>query len=141
MTNTHTQDSDKEIEDPSIKIQDQELQILVVDDNKTSAQVLGWMLEILGHKAHLAYNGPDAITLAQRVKPDVLLLDIGLPKMNGYEMCQMMRKLPELEHSLFVAQTGWGRPEHRQFSQEAGFDYHLVKPIDIQTLKTLLSRQ
>jgi len=112
--------------------------ILVVDDNKDCAKVLMWTLELLGHTAQVAYNGQSAIALAKSFHPDVVFLDIGLPGMNGYEVCKAMRNEPILQNTFFVAQTGWGQNEHRERSKEAGFDHHLVKPIDIEVLKNIL---
>jgi len=102
---------------------------LIVDDNKDSAQTMGWMIELLGHETHLAYDGSSAIELAERIRPDFILLDIGLPVMNGYEVCQVMKRNPILKHTVFIAQTGWGQADHIRQSKAAGFDYHLVKPI------------
>ena len=112
--------------------------VLIVDDNEASAKTMGWTLEMLGHDIQLAYNGAEAITLAQSYKPDIVLLDIGLPGMNGYEVCQAFRKLPELQHCIIIAQTGWGQKEHKQRSREAGFDFHLVKPIRMEMLQEVL---
>jgi CheY-like chemotaxis protein len=112
--------------------------ILVVDDNRDSAQTLAWMLELLGYAAHLAYDGPEALERARSLTPNVVLMDIGLPGMNGYETCERMRQLPGMENALFVAQTGWGDAHHRQLSKNAGFNHHLVKPVEIESLRTIL---
>ena len=112
--------------------------ILVVDDNEACAKTLMWTMEMLGHTAQIAFDGPAAIALAKTFLPDVILLDIGIPVMNGYEICQAMRKEPVLQNTIFIAHTGWGQKEHRQHSKEAGFDYHLVKPLDIEALKNIL---
>jgi CheY-like chemotaxis protein len=114
------------------------LKVLVVDDNAASAQTMGWMLELLGHETRLAYNGPEALDIAGKYGPRVVLLDIGLPGMSGYDVCREMKKLPGLEHAMFVAQTGWGQEQHRRMSREAGFDHHLVKPVEMQALQKLL---
>jgi CheY-like chemotaxis protein len=113
--------------------------MLVVDDNESCAKVMAWLLESLGHTAQIALDGKTSIELAKSFHPDVVLLDIGLPVMNGYEICTAMRKDPGLQHTLFIAQTGWGRKEHVERSKEAGFDYHLVKPVDIEALKKIFS--
>ena len=97
-----------------------------------------WTVEMLGHSVKMATDGPAAIALAKSFLPDVVLLDIGLPGMNGYDICQAMRREPALRHTVFVAQTGWGQKEHRERSKAAGFDHHLVKPVDIGTLKNIL---
>jgi signal transduction histidine kinase len=112
--------------------------ILVVDDNKESAKTLGWMLEYMGHEIVLAFDGPSAIEMAEEHRPDMILLDIGLPGMSGYEVCSHLRRNPKLQGTVFVAQTGWGQAEHRRRSEEAGFDHHLVKPIQAQTLYQIL---
>ncbi|MFO1241758.1 MAG: response regulator [Rickettsiales bacterium] len=114
------------------------LNILIVDDNEASAKTLGWMMELLEHNVKLAHDGAAAIELAKSFQPDVVLLDIGLPGMNGYEVCTAMRKEPSLETTVFIAQTGWGQNEHRERSREAGFHYHLVKPIDMDELQRLI---
>lgn len=112
--------------------------LLVVDDNENCAKVIMWGLEALGHTAQMATDGQTAIALAKSFIPDAVLLDIGLPGMNGYEICQAMRKEPSLSHTVFIAQTGWSLKEHKERSLKAGFDYHLVKPVDIEALKKLL---
>lgn len=112
--------------------------ILVVDDNESCAKIMMWALEGLGHNAVMALDGPSAIKLAIYFRPDIVLLDIGLPGMNGYEICRAMRKEPVLQKTIFMAQTGWGQKEHRERSKEAGFDYHLVKPVNIEALKNIL---
>jgi len=112
--------------------------ILVVDDNEACAITTMWTMEMLGHTVQMALDGPTAIELAKSFHPDIVLLDIGLPGMNGYEICQAMRKEPVLQNTIFIAQTGWGKKEHRERSKEAGFNYHLVKPVDIEVLKNVL---
>lgn len=112
--------------------------ILVVDDDKSCAKTTMWLLESLGHTVQMALDGRTAIELAKSFHPDVVLLDIGLPGMNGYVICKAMRKEPVLRNTVFIAQTGWGQKEHQERSKEAGFDYHLVKPVDIEALKNIL---
>ncbi len=112
--------------------------ILVVDDNEALAKVMMWTLEILGHTVQVAHEGQAAITLAKSFHPDVILLDIGIPGMNGYEICKAMHKEPVLQNTIFIAHTGWGEEKHRKRSKEAGFDHHLVKPVDIEDLKDIL---
>ena len=115
----------------------QHYRVLVVDDNKDCAKTMTWVMEMLGHTAQMALDGQSAIALAKSFRPDVVLLDIGLPEMNGYEICQAMRKESILHKTLFIALTGWGQKEHRERTKEAGFDYHLVKPVDIAMLKNI----
>lgn len=114
------------------------LKILIIDDNEPSAKTLGWMMELIGHDARLAFDGSAGIEAAKEYKPDVVLLDIGLPIINGYEACSIMRKDAMFSNTIFIAQTGWGQEEHRQRSKEAGFDFHLVKPIQLEQLRELL---
>ena len=112
--------------------------VLVVDDNEPSAKTMMWTMEMLGHTAQIALDGQSALSLARSFHPDVVLLDIGLPGMDGYETCEAMRREPALQHTVFVAQTGWSQKEHYERSKAAGFDYHLVKPVDMNTLNDVL---
>lgn len=115
------------------------LRILIVDDNQDSAQTLGWMLEMEGHQVFLKFNGPDAIEMARQINPEVVLLDIGLPDMNGYEICRIMQEQLNLAEAVFIAQTGWGQEEHRRRSKEAGFHHHLVKPVAASDLYEIVN--
>jgi CheY-like chemotaxis protein len=112
--------------------------ILVVDDNVDAATTLSMLLELEGHETTVAHSGPEALTAAERIHPDVVLLDIGLPGMNGYEVARRMRDLAP--RPTLVAVTGWGAEEDRRQAQEAGFDHHLVKPVDPAALTELLAR-
>ena len=112
--------------------------VMVVDDNISSAKTMGWTMELLGNEVQLAHDGPSAIALAKEYKPEMVLLDIGLPGMNGYDVCRILREIPDLSQTIFVAQTGWGQEEHRRRSREAGFDHHLVKPVDMEALQKIL---
>jgi CheY-like chemotaxis protein len=113
--------------------------ILVVDDNEDSATSLAELLTLTGHETEVAYDGLEAVEAAARFRPDVVLLDIGLPKLNGYEAAQRIREQPWGKGMLLVALTGWGQDEDRQKSKDAGFDLHLVKPVDFATLTKLLA--
>ncbi len=113
--------------------------ILVVDDNRDSAESLAMLLKLTGHETHIAYDGLEAVEAAATFRPDVILLDIGLPKLNGYEACRKIREQPWSKGIVIVALTGWGQDEDRRKSQEAGFDGHLVKPVDHATLTKLLA--
>jgi len=115
------------------------LRILVVDDSEALAQTLGYMAELLGHEVRVAHNGEDALTIARSFLPEVVLLDLGLPGMNGFDVCRKLRTDPALRHSTIIAQSGWGQPEYRERSKESGFDYHLVKPVKIEQLEELFS--
>jgi CheY-like chemotaxis protein len=115
--------------------------ILVVDDSRDQAQSLGLLLKLLGHDVRTDYDGATALETAKQFKPDIVLLDIGLPKMNGYEVARRIREIPALKNVLLVAQTGWGQEEHRRRSIEAGFDHHFVKPVSIESLEEILQQQ
>ncbi|HSR96405.1 MAG TPA: PAS domain-containing protein [Kofleriaceae bacterium] len=115
------------------------LRILVVDDNRDGADLLAMMLESMGNEIRVAYDGEAAIGATLDFCPDVVLLDIGLPKLNGYEACRRIRALDAGKDVLLIAQTGWGQSEDRRRTREAGFDHHLVKPLDPQVLRKLLT--
>lgn len=119
------------------KTMPERLRVLVVDDHKILAETLGCMVELLEHEVKLAHDGDSAIALAKSFLPHVILLDIGLSGMSGYEVCRQLRAQAALKDCIIVAQTGWGQEEHRQHSQAAGFDRHLVKPIKLETLERL----
>jgi len=113
--------------------------ILVVDDNRDAAESLAALLQIDGHDTRLAYDGLDAVAAAEQFKPDLVLLDIGLPKLNGYEAARRMRQTAWGKAMVVVALTGWGQQEDRNKSSQAGFDEHLVKPVDHDKLRALLT--
>jgi two-component system CheB/CheR fusion protein len=113
--------------------------ILVVDDNEDQTQSLVGLLTLLGHKVESTYDGQSAVEAAAKFVPDLALVDIGLPGMNGYQVARQIRELPGLEHVILVAQTGWGQEEDRRRSREAGFDLHFTKPVDIGPLQELLA--
>jgi CheY-like chemotaxis protein/anti-sigma regulatory factor (Ser/Thr protein kinase) len=113
--------------------------ILVVDDNVDVAESLGQVLKLMGNEVQLAHTGPTALALAQQFVPEVVLLDIGLPGMDGYEVARRLRQLPALRDVLLIAQTGWGQAEDSRRSLDAGFDHHLTKPIDLDVLRRLLA--
>jgi PAS domain S-box-containing protein len=114
--------------------------ILVVDDNRDSAESLAMLLRLLGHDVRTAYDGRLALQLAAAYRPDVALLDIGLPGLTGLEVCQRLRADPDLKRVVAVALTGYGLDEDKRRSGEAGFDAHLTKPVDIEALQELLGR-
>ncbi len=114
--------------------------ILIVDDNEDGAESLSMMLELAGHKTYQAYDGPEGIEAARRLAPDVVLLDIGLPGMSGYEVCRRVRSESWGRDLVMVALTGWGQQEDRDLSREAGFDAHMVKPVDLDGLLDFLNR-
>jgi PAS domain S-box-containing protein len=115
------------------------LRVLVVDDNVDSAESLAMLLEMSRHEVRTAHDGPTALEAALDFRPNVVLLDIGLPIMDGYEVAKRMRQQPTLGKVLLVAMTGYGQESDRQLSREAGFDHHLVKPADFSALEKLLA--
>jgi CheY-like chemotaxis protein len=114
--------------------------ILVVDDNRDAVEFLTMLLNLAGYKTDAALDGLQAVDAAARFRPDVILLDIGLPKLNGYDVARKIREQPWGKDVVLVALTGWGQEEDRRRSQEAGFHHHLTKPVDPQTLTKLLAR-
>lgn len=114
------------------------MKILCVDDNRDAATMLAQVLKLVGNDTQTAYDGVEAVAVAEEFRPDVVLLDLGLPKMSGYETCRRIRAQPWGEDMLLVALTGWCREEDRQKSKEAGFDNHLVKPVELEVLQQLL---
>lgn len=113
--------------------------ILVVDDNRDSAESLATLLRLTGHETHTAHDGLEAVEAAARIKPDAVLLDIGLPKLNGYEVARKIREQPWGKDMVLIALTGWGQEEDRQKSNDAGFNGHLVKPVELAAVTKLLT--
>jgi len=114
------------------------LRVLVVDDNIDAAQTLGALLEMSGYAVAVAHDGASALAAAGGNPPDVVFLDIGLPDQSGFEVARAMRKLPAMAEATLVALTGWGAEQDRQRSSEAGFDAHLTKPADFDSVERLL---
>ena len=112
--------------------------VLVVDDNVDAADMLVMMLQMFGHEVKAAYSGQAALETAVEYQPDFVLLDIGLPDMNGYEVAQHLRQQERLKNVSLIAMTGYGQDSDRQRSEEAGIDLHLVKPVDPKKLQDLL---
>ena len=113
--------------------------VLVVDDNVDAANSLAMLLGVEGHEAQVAYGSREALERIESFQPDVALLDIGLPEINGYELARRLRVLPQLEGLRLVALTGYGQPEDHERTRAAGFDDHLVKPVDTSTLERTLA--
>jgi two-component system CheB/CheR fusion protein len=115
--------------------------ILVVDDNVDAAQSLTLLLGVSGHNMRTAHDGSQALELAKEDPPDLILLDIGLPGMNGYEVARRVRALPELKSTRLVAMTGYGQQSDKAAAAEAGFDAYLVKPVEyselVETIESL----
>lgn len=115
------------------------IRILVVDDHKDSADSLGLLLKLLGNDVRIVHDGLAAVEVANEFEPRVVLLDIGLPTLNGYEAAQRIRQQPWGNQAVLIAVTGWGQEVDRQRSKQAGFDHHLVKPVDPDALTRLLA--
>lgn len=113
--------------------------ILVVDDNVNAAKLLGMMLQMMGHEIHLAHDGLEGMEVAEAIRPDLIFLDLGMPKLNGYEACRQIREHPLGQEAFIVALTGWGQEDDKIRSQQAGFNSHLVKPVEKDTLERLLA--
>jgi len=107
--------------------------VLVVDDNADAADSLAMLLEAIGNDVRVAYDGEEAVDKALEFSPEIVLLDIGLPKMHGYDVAKHIRAAKG-EEVLLVAVTGWGNEDDRRRSREAGFDYHFTKPVDPEDL-------
>lgn len=113
--------------------------ILVVDDNQDQAETLARLLRVMGHEVRVAFDGLSALAAAADLVPDLALVDIGLPGINGFEVARAIRQQPLLRHAVLVAQTGWGQDEDRRRSIEAGFDHHMVKPLDFDAVRKILA--
>lgn len=112
--------------------------VLVVDDSQDGADSLGLILQALGAQASVAYDGESALALLDSFKPDIILLDIGMPGMNGYDVARRIRAERAFDQVLLVALTGYGQEEDRRRCAEAGFDHHLVKPLEVSALEVVL---
>ena len=126
--------TDKDTADPNVP----SLRVLVVDDSVDTAESLALLLQECGHEVRIVHDGPTALDAALDYRPDVVLLDIGLPKLDGYEVAKRMRQQPALQSVVLIAMTGYGQESDRQHSQEAGFDHHLSKPADFGKLQEIL---
>jgi CheY-like chemotaxis protein len=113
--------------------------ILLVDDDRDSAESLGLLLRLLGAETTVTYSGPEALSIVERSKPTVIILDIGMPGMDGYEVARAIRAQPALSDVVLVALSGWGQDDDRAQSRAAGFDHHLVKPVEPDRLLEILA--
>jgi CheY-like chemotaxis protein len=112
---------------------------LVVDDNADNAESLALLMRLHGDDVRTAHNGVEALEIGECFRPQIVLLDIGMPQMNGYETCRALRERSWGREAIVIAQTGWGQTEDRQRTLQAGFDAHLVKPIEFVVLAELLA--
>ena len=112
--------------------------VLVVDDNTDNAELLRILLEDEGHETYMAHDGVEGLAAAERLRPDVVLMDLGLPRIDGFDACRRIREQPWGKRMLMIAITGWGQDVDRRKSQEAGFDHHLVKPVDARAIVALM---
>jgi CheY-like chemotaxis protein len=116
------------------------VRVLVVEDNQDAAESLAMILGTWGHDVTVAYDAPAALALAERVVPDAVVSDVGLPGMSGYELARRLRGHPTLGHAVLIALSGYARDEDKREARAAGFDHHLVKPPDLDELAELLGR-
>jgi CheY-like chemotaxis protein len=114
--------------------------ILIADDNVDAAVSLSLLLELMGHEPRIAHDGLAALEVAEEFRPDLVLLDIGMPRLNGYETVQRLAKRPWAAATVMVALTGWGQKSDRERAKEAGFHQHLVKPVDPDVLSNVLAQ-
>jgi PAS domain S-box-containing protein len=126
---------------PAAENPDTPRRILIVDDNEDSAWTMATLQSMRGHETRTAFTGPDAVAAAAEFLPDVVLLDIGLPGMDGYQVARQLRAMPALAGTFVVAMTGYGRDEDRALTEAAGFDRHMVKPVDLELLRQWLSER
>jgi CheY-like chemotaxis protein len=115
------------------------LRVLIVDDNRDTAMGLSLLMRVLGHESRMAYDGLSAVEAAKQYRPNVVLLDIGLPGLTGYEVAKQLRQQAIVKDSMLVAVTAWGQNEAKRLAAEAGFDHHLVKPADFGQLQQIVA--
>jgi CheY-like chemotaxis protein len=114
--------------------------ILVVDDNRDAAESMGVLLKLMGADVRAAYDGFEALEVAASFRPEAVLLDIGMPKLHGYDTARRFRQEEWGKEIVLIALTGWGRDEDRRRAEEAGFDGHVIKPVQVSSLRQLLER-
>jgi CheY-like chemotaxis protein len=113
--------------------------IMLADDNVDFVNTMAEILDLLGHTTRIAYDGDTALGLFREFAPSFAFLDIGLPKINGYDLAKALRATPGGENCMLVAVTGWGQEKDKQLASEAGFDLHMVKPVSIEQIQAILS--
>jgi CheY-like chemotaxis protein len=114
--------------------------VLVADDNADAADTLAMMLRMKGHEVAVARDGAEALEVGARFRPELALLDIGMPKLDGLEVARRMRATDWGRDIVLIALTGWGQEDDRRRSRDAGFDHHIVKPVELATLEAVLSQ-
>jgi signal transduction histidine kinase len=114
--------------------------ILLADDNVDFATSMATLMRAMGHEVMVTHDGKEALAAAGRFVPDFAFLDIGLPKLNGYDLARHLRELPATRHSILIAVTGWGQEKDRQLARQAGFDHHMVKPVKLEQIEAILER-
>ncbi len=124
---------------PALDTQSPRCRILVVDDNEDAAATLAVLLNLIGHQTHVAHDGQEALVAAAACRPEVVLLDISLPKLSGHEVARWLRAQPWGRDIILVAVTAMDQERFRLESHRSGFDAHLVKPVDLRTLEALLA--
>jgi CheY-like chemotaxis protein len=117
-----------------------QLKVLVADDNRDGADGFAMLLELLGHQVRTAYSGKQAVAMAEEFRPELVMLDIGMPEMNGYEVARHLRQQPWGRDMVLVAITGWGQDEDRLQAQAAGFDHHRAKPVELDALDPIIAQ-
>ncbi len=123
---------------PLLKTDQRRTRVLVADDHHDAAMTLTWAVEAQGHAVLTAFNGLEAVTLARNFAPDVILLDLNMPVMDGLEACRLLRADPRTTGVLLIAQTACGDDDARAQTAAAGFDHHLVKPVDMNEVERLV---
>jgi CheY-like chemotaxis protein len=111
---------------------------LVADDNRDAADTMGLLLELAGHKVIVAHSGKQALEMGELHRPDIVLLDIGMPDMNGYDVARAIRNQPWGQGILLLAITGWGQPDDKESARAAGFDRHLTKPVNPDSVEDII---
>ena len=130
-----------EADDAAVEAPPSTRRVLIVDDNRDVADSLAMLLETLGMDVRAAYDGPSALDIVAAFRPEIVFLDLGMPKMDGYETARRFRQLPDGRDALLVALTGWGQTEDRRRTRDAGFDEHLAKPVELGVLEGVLRRR
>ena len=135
-----TQPNLPSLEDETPPLPASGVRVLIADDNVDAAEMLSTFIGLKGGTAHVAHNGADAVRLAAEVRPDLVLLDIGMPGMDGYEACRHLRANPNSAGAFIVALTGWGQDEDKERARQSGFDAHLTKPADLNVVEKMLAK-